>query len=244
MYKIYKIDLSDNSTNYDLYNEDTDYINESNAVLKNIIEQFPRLTIENGIIYTDSIQPIYIINPANSKVIVIIDTTDNTLSLDNTDALLLITRKEIFFKTWWQEGKTIRYYVTELLPNNNTLIITPDNIKQWISSLRSNILWFIPLILYPINIFITFVYNALRIFFYTTCGIIIIKLKKLNFSYTGILRTQTIAAAPYIISYNILLPTITYFLPIKLLNYILLLISIGYSMFAFKAILDLKETKD
>ncbi|AIL65137.1 hypothetical protein NOVO_03755 [Rickettsiales bacterium Ac37b] len=242
VYKVYTIDLSNIPYNYNIDDEDTSSINESNAILKNIIEQFPKITIENGIIYTNSREPIYIINPANSKVIAIIDTTEHISSLAGTDALLLITRKEIMFKAWWQEGKTIRYYITELLPNNNTVIVTPDNIKLWISSLRTNILWFIPFILYPINIFIAFISNLLRILFYTTCGMALTKIKNLNLSYPGLLRTQVLASVPYIIYYNVLLPIIAYFIPFKSIHSIFLLISIGYSIFAFKAILDLKET--
>ena len=70
-----------------------------------LIRQVPAITISDGVASADVETPYFIKDPKDGKVLAIIDFTEKYTDLENTSAVLLLTRKDLITK---QSGKETR----------------------------------------------------------------------------------------------------------------------------------------
>jgi hypothetical protein len=169
-----------------------------NSFLRDVIQQVPLITIQNGIAVTESLEPIFIYDPYTKNPLIIIDTTGQTTSLNNSRAIMLLTRKEIFIKPWWGEQKVIHYFVSELLGNKQFLTIDHNMLFSWIAKGRATLLWSIPLIMLPIALLAAFSFALIKAGCYAFVAQLLLKPTSISLSFKALLRLAIISTVPYV----------------------------------------------
>lgn len=82
------------------------FVDDGLTALKPYIAQLPTITINQGDVSIDKAEPFLIKNPKNDEVVAIIDTTGQYTTLDNTTALVLLSKNKLLM----QHGTTAKEY--------------------------------------------------------------------------------------------------------------------------------------
>ncbi len=194
------------------------------------LEQFPTITIDNGRASIDQPQPYYIKAPDSNDVIAIIDTTGEIQSLDNTDALILMTQTQLIHRESDTVTKTF-----DLAQIEGHHVLDKDTIQGFLSFFKA---LFFP-IAFIFLLFGSFLYRIIQALIYAAIGLLFASLCNANLSYAALLRVAVVAVTPCIIV-NTVLELTTVNLPWAFLWYFLA--ALGYLLFGVNAISQAQET--
>jgi hypothetical protein len=187
-----------------------------------IVRQVPVITIDKGEVSIDGEMPYIITEPESDEPFIIIDTTGEYASLENTPARVLITKKELIMKKSPSETRTFDLSDIEYLK------IDRQTVYGWIETFRD---WF-AFLLYPFLVIGSYVYRILQVLLYAAIGIAVARNMAVTLDYQSLLSLAIIADTPAIIV-NALYNYGDIALPFWWL--ICFMISMGYLIFGIKA---------
>jgi len=194
-----------------------------------IVNQVPEITITDGQVSIEEPQPYYIIDPDSNEPLVIIDTTGQIESLDDMDALCLLTGNKIIIEKSEFESTTFD------LSGVEEFAVDSERITGWLHTARK----FLAVVMYPLALLGSYVYRIVQALIYAVIGLLFASLCKTTLSYTALIRLAVAAVTPCIIVGTILSLTdssIPWFLyPMA---------ALAYLFFAIKSIAGIAEVHE
>ena len=186
-----------------------------------IIRQIPEITIQNGKVSVEGPQPHFINDPETGKPLMIIDTTGQYTSLENTGAGILLTKNKLIVKRNARETRIID------LSDVEGFYVDQNRVSGWVSAVRD---WF-AIIALPFALIGSYIYRVVQVLIYAAIGILFTKITKSTLDYQVLLRLTSIAITPVIIlnTLQILLG-----LSIPFFGLLCFLIAMGYLFYAVK----------
>lgn len=198
----------------------SDFINnEAPAVVK----QVPEITITDGEVSIEEPQPYYIKAPENGDVIAVIDTTGTIESLEDANAICLLTKTNII---WRQSKFETRTFDLSQVKN---FALDSDRIMGWLHIARK----FLVITIYPFALLGSYVYRIVQALIYAAIGLLFASWCRVSLTYAALIRLAVVAVTPCVLLKTIL-GLAGVHLPYAWLIY--LLIALGYLFFGVKAI--------
>ena len=154
-----------------------------------IVKQVPVITISNGEVSIDDDMPYIIVEPEKDDPFIIIDTTGEYYSLDNTPARVLITRTELIMKKSPSETRIFDLSEIEYLK------IDRQTVYGWVETFRD---WF-AFLLYPFLVVASYIYRIAQVLLYAAIGLIIAKNLEVALDYQSLISLAIVADTPAII---------------------------------------------
>ena len=185
-----------------------------------IVEQVPPIMISNGEVSIDEPEP-YFIKDTDGAVM-IIDTTGQFTSLNETEARILLMKTKIIIRESQTETRIID------LSQVNNLLIDQSLINSWLEVLRD---WF-AIVIYPFAVLFSFVYRVVQALIYAAIGILMAKMLRTALTYQSLISLAIVAITP-----ALFLDTILNFMYMAgpFWNLISFIISMGLLFYAVKA---------
>lgn len=193
-----------------------------------VVEQVPEITIIDGEASIKEPQPYYIKNPENGDILVIIDTTGTTKSLEDPNAICLVTKTEIMWRQSEVETRTFD------LSGVKSFVLDSERIMGWLHTAEKLLV----IIMYPFALLGSYVYRIIQALIYAVIGLLFASWCKVTLSYEALLRLAVVSVTPCIII-NTVLGLAGIHLPYIGLLY--LLIALAYLLFGVKAISQTQE---
>ena len=188
-----------------------------------IINQVPKVTITRGEVSVDAPVPYIIIEPKTGAQLMVIDTSGRIASPNQTPALVLLTKKQLFVKKQ-RQAETRIYDLSSI----ESLTIDRERVNGWAEAFRK---WF-AFAAYPFTVIGLFIYRLVQMLIYALIGMLFAKIVKANLEYVTLIRLAAVSITPVIIlnaARRMLDISIPY---VGLLSF---LIAMGYLFFAVKA---------
>ncbi|MFB0524549.1 MAG: DUF1189 domain-containing protein [Phycisphaerae bacterium] len=159
-----------------------------------LIDQVPRITITDGQVSIDEPQPYYIKAPDSNDVLVVVDTTGTIQSLDDTKAIVLLTKT----KVTWRQGKmeTRTFDLTQV----KHFVLDKDRIMGWLDIIKK----YLVLALYPFAVLASYIFRIIQALIYGAIGLLFATWCRVKLSYAALLRLAVVAVTPCIIVRTIL----------------------------------------
>lgn len=184
------------------------------------IKQIPRITIRKGELSTDVTTP-YFIRAEDGTPLVIIDTTGQYQSLDDTKAYVLLTKNKVLAR---DERKTSIYDLSSL----DSFDFDRTRAESWLQTART---WLVP-IFFPLAVLFSFIFRAVQILIYAAIGLLFTRMLNANLSYLTLMRLAAVALTPVL-----LLNLLFEFMPFRVPGWWLIgtLIGLGYLFFGVRS---------
>ncbi len=155
-----------------------------------IVNQIPKITITKGEVSVDVPVPYYIIDPKSGEQIVAIDTSGQITSLDQTKAVVLLTKKNLIMRQQ-HRGETRIFDLSAI----QSLTLDRDSVMGWVQAFKK---WF-PLIAYPFAVAGSFVYRIIQVLIYALIGMLFASILKTTLDYAALVRLSVIAITPVVL---------------------------------------------
>lgn len=187
-----------------------------------VIEQVPEITIVNGEVSMKEPQPYYIRVPEDGNTMAIIDTTGTIKSLEDPNAICLLTKNKVM---WRQSKFEIRTYDLSQVEN---FVLDSDRIMGWLHTAKK----FLAIAIYPLAVLGSYVYRIVQALIYAAIGLLFALLCKVKLSYAALLRLAIVAVTPCII-----VSTVLYLAGVRLpyAGLFYLVVALGYLFYGVKA---------
>ncbi len=149
--------------------------------------KMPDIRIEDGVLSADVEQPHLITTEEDGREIpfIMIDTTGEISSLEETDAMLLVTATDMHNR---KQGRVQSF-------RNLTLDLTQENVRRWVGIAR---IWAVP-VLTTVAFFGSFAYRIIVALIYSLLALLISNSMRTRLTYAGCLRIAVMAMVPVII---------------------------------------------
>lgn len=154
-----------------------------------ILSQFPEITIIDGEASIKEMQPYYIDDLKSGEHIAVIDTKGTINSLDQTEAVILLTKTSVIFEKNKIETRTFD------LSEVGDIVIDRTLLSNWIEAAKS---WF-AVFMYPFALAGSYFYRIIQMLIYAAIGLLFASINKTELEYTQLLRLSVVAATPGII---------------------------------------------
>ena len=154
-----------------------------------ITSQIPQISIIKGEASADVTQPYKIIDPDNGKVLVLIDTTSEAVSLEGSGAQSILKKNEVIFKKNDVETRIISLKKIEKFTLNQ------QKVSGWLTLFRK----YCAVVFFPFAVLWSFIFRILQILVYAAIGIVFMKWCKGSESYQTLIRLSVMAVSPVII---------------------------------------------
>lgn len=214
-------------SNYSLEQQEKPNVNQ---VLSQLIAQVPTITIKNGEASITEAEPYTIYLPENKRPFAIIDSMGSYVSLDKTDASILLTKTQLFYRK--DKHHIESYYLNELTKDD--WVIDANTIVEWARYLKKTLLWMLPLVVFPLFIAISFLYIALRSLIFGGIGMVIGNVMDINdLKFKDYFRIAAFASTPIIVI-NLVLLVLPVFQASLVLDVLIFAVGIAYVYFAVK----------
>jgi len=189
-----------------------------------VVEQVPEITITDGEVSIKEPQPYYIRIPkcGGGDILAIIDTTGTIKSLEDPNAICLLTKTNIMWRQGEFEIRTID------LSEVKNFALDSERIMGWLNIARK----FLVIIIYPFALLGSYLYRIVQALIYAAIGLLFASWCKVTLSYTALLRLAVVAVTPCVII-NTILGLAGIHLPYIGLLY--LLVALAYLLFGVKA---------
>lgn len=158
-------------------------------VASQVISQVPAISITGGNASIKESQPYSIKDPETGKDMIIIDTTGNTISLDNSEAKVLIKKTECIFKKDEFESKTFSFEKFGDFTLNQDLLNKLANIVKK----------FMAAVLFPFVVLGAFIFRIVQTLIYGAIGMLFALMHKSKMPYVTAIRLTVVAVTPCII---------------------------------------------
>ncbi|UCF00209.1 MAG: DUF1189 family protein [Planctomycetota bacterium] len=185
-----------------------------------VVEQVPEITITDGEVSIKEPQPYYITNPENGHILAILDTTDTINSLEDTDALCLVTKNSVIYRKDKFQTQTIDLTKVE------NFALDSARITGWLNTTKK----FFVITIYPFALLGSYCYRIVQALIYAAIGLLFAYWCKATLSYKTLIRLAIVAVTPCIIVGTVLGLVGVYLPPL-----VYLLVALAYLFFAVKA---------
>lgn len=193
-----------------------------------ITAQIPKVTIRDGKVSTDVTTPYFINDPDDGTPMMIIDTTGEYETLDDTPAKLLLTKSKLILRT----ARDTRTYD---LSGVQSFDVDRQRVEGWLSASKT---WLAP-VAYPVLLLTSFVLRAIQVLIYALIGLLFARMLNASLNYKTLMRLAAVAITPVLVL-NLLLEFIPVGIPVWWL--IGTVIGLGYLFFAVKSNSDIAVT--
>jgi hypothetical protein len=153
------------------------------------ISQIPPIKIIKGEASSDVIQPYKIIEHNSGKVLALIDTTGKTVSLEGTEAKVVLTKTEFIIK---KDDVETRVFSLKKIDH---FVLDKQSVSSWLKLFRN----YGALVLFPFFAIGSFVFRIMQLLIYAVIGLLFTKICKAKHSYQTLLRLSVMAITPVII---------------------------------------------
>jgi Protein of unknown function (DUF1189) len=193
-----------------------------------ILSQFPEITINDGQASIVESQPYYISDPETGRHIAVIDTTGTINSLDETEAIFLLTRNNFIFDRNKVETRSLD--LSEL----DNMVLDRSILSSWFETVKSYFAAF----MYPFLLVGSFLYRIIQMFIYAAIGMLFVAICKAELDYTQLLRLSVLAVTP-----SIIIKTILWLSEVRLpfSGLMFFILTMGYLYLGIKATTELQE---
>ncbi len=158
-----------------------------------VAEQFPALTLSNGRVSAEALDeeamPVKIYDPADGRLLALIDTSGKTGTLAGTEAYLLITGRRMFLRL--DEGEE---QVVDLSRMEDTRVDS-TMLKEWIRVIRR---WFFAFLLIP-GLLFHFALRLLQAALVAVLSILPARLFETGLDFEALMRLAAAALTPAIL---------------------------------------------
>jgi len=152
--------------------------------LPQIIEPMPEIRIQDGVAEVDAEQPFVL--EVGGAPLAIFDTTGKVVSLENTDAVLLLTRSTLMFRGLGGQP-------TEApLSDFGTLTVNREQINAGAEAFAAAV----PLLAYPVLAFAGYLYRAFQMLAFGMLARIILLARSHPMNFDAILRLTAVSLTP------------------------------------------------
>ena len=186
-----------------------------------MVSQVPTITFADGQASIDEPQPYFIVAPDSNEVLCVIDTTGTITSLDQTDAMFLLTKTEIIYKE--NDYKTESYEFSDF----DDFVLSQDEINKWISVIKT---WVTPIFCF-FAVIGSYIFRMIQALIYGAIGLLFVNWCKSTHSYASVVRLAVVAVTPVIIVKTILSIAEVHIPFSGILGF---LVTMGYLYFAIK----------
>ena len=197
----------------------TDFVNNEAPTF---VEQLPEITITNGEVSISEPQPYYIKDPESGDVLAIIDTTGTVESLEDSDALCLLTKTKIMWRK--SEAETQIYDLSKV----KHFVLNSERVMGWLHIVSK----FFVIIISPFALLGSYLIRIVQALIYAAVGLLFALWCKVALSYATLLRLAVVAMTPCLLARTIL-DIADIHLPYATL--ISLVVTLAYLFFAVKA---------
>ena len=199
--------------------------------LPDVCVQIPTVTITDGELSIDKPEPYIISDPDKGMPMMIIDTTGEHTSLDDSEAICLVTQTEIFVQS--NPNKIEVYSLKEI----DSLELNRDIVEGWLSKLTP----IVKGVIYPVGLFGSFMFRLMQALFFAIVGLIIGSCIGQELPFGAYMRMAVVAMTPSMICKTVLF-AIGISIPFMSLLYVLSVV--GLLIYALKATKRLKVLDD
>ncbi len=154
-----------------------------------MLSQFPAITIINGQASIEESQPYFIRDPETSENIAVIDTTGTINSLDDTEAVILLTRTHVMVEK--NDIETRTFDLSEV----GDIIIDRELLSVFVEATKS----YLPVVIYPFALVGSYFYRIIQVLIYALIGLLFASILKTELDYPQLLRLSVVAITPGII---------------------------------------------
>ena len=155
---------------------------------ESFIRQIPVIDIRDGTATANVETPYFIKNPKNGKVLAIIDFSGQYTTLDNTSAVVLLTRHEVVTR---RSGREVRAYS---LAGVKQFTIDQVRLRHWLHLI---VTWFVVLIT-PFVVAFAFAFHICQALFYAGLGMAFANGYHVKLGFNSLLRIACVALTPVI----------------------------------------------
>jgi len=193
-----------------------------------ITSQIPKITIRNGKVSTDVATPYFINDPADGTPMMIIDTTGEYETLDDTPARLLLTKSKLIVRT---ERDTRTYDLSGV----QSFDVDRQSVEGWLTTSKT---WFTP-VAYPVLLIGSLVFRVIQVLIYALIGLLFARMLNASLNYKTLMRLAAVALTPVLVL-NLMLE----FIPLRIPVWWLIgtVVGLGYLFFAVKSNRDIPVT--
>ena len=197
----------------------SDFISEE---APKFVNQLPTVRISKGYASVTVPQPYIIKDPDKGDPVMIIDTTGQTTSLDNSQAIILLTKTQLIVKDRLQGSRKLDLSEMDDITIDKTLVY------DWLESFTE---WF-AILLYPFAVLFSFAFRSGQAAIYALIGFLFSRVMKVGLDYGIIIKLAAISLTPVIVLNTL---TIFFRIPIPSATFANALIAAGYLIFAIRS---------
>jgi len=189
------------------------------------VSQIPAITITNGEVSTDVETPHFIRDPDTDKAWAIIDLTGEYTSLEDTEAAVLLTRRQVLMKRMRGTIEETRGFDLSTI---ESFSVTRADIQGWLEAAK---VW-LAIVFYPFAVVFSFIYRIVQALIYALIGLLIARSLEVTLDYGTLLRLAVVAVTPVIILGTVLSVGSVRVPALWLISFA---VAMGYLTFAIKA---------
>ena len=153
------------------------------------ISQFPVVTFSNGKASTDQDEPYFIKDPISGEDIIIIDTTGQISSLNDTRAVMLLTETNLIIKK--NDRETQVFALSEI----EDFRFDQEAVYGWVRIVQK---W-LAVVFFPFLVLGSFVYRLVQVLIYGVVGILFANILKTDVDFQSLLGITIMAITPVVI---------------------------------------------
>ena len=185
-----------------------------------LTKQIPAITISKGKVSTDVQTPYFINNPHEGTPLMIIDTSGQYETLDNTSAEILLTRSKVLMR---DHAATKVYDLSGV----QSFYVDRAKVEEWLALAGR---WF-ALVAYPVLVICSFIFRGVQVLVYALVGLLFTRLLNVKLNYQTLMRLAAVTLTPVL-----LLDLFLEFVPLRIPLFWLLgvCIALGYLFLAVK----------
>lgn len=154
-----------------------------------VLEQIPAVQIRDGKVSVDAPEPYVVKLPESKKTLLVIDTTGEIASLDDTDAIMLVTETKLYTRNSPHEIRT--YDLGQI----RRFDLDKDRVAGWVDVVRR---WFF-VVAFPVLLVGSYVYRILQALVYGVIALAFGSGMRARLTYADTLRLAVVAVTPVIV---------------------------------------------
>jgi len=186
------------------------------------ISQFPAVTFSNGKASIDQDEPYFIKDPNSGEDIIIIDTTGQINSLNDTNAVMLLTETKLIIKK--SDRQTQVFALSEI----EDFRLDKNVVYGWLRIVQK---W-LAVIFFPFFVLGSFVYRLVQVLIYGIIGMLFASILKTDIEFQSLISITIMAITPVVILDTFMGPPS---ISAVLWRFVCFLISMGFLFYGIKS---------
>ena len=186
------------------------------------ISQFPAVTFSNGKASTDQNEPYFIKDPRSGEDIIIVDTTGQINSLNDTSAVMLLTETKLIIKK--SDRETQVFTLSEI----EDFRFDQDVVYGWLRIVQK---W-LAVVFFPFLVLGSFLYRLVQVLIYGIVGMLFANILKTDIEFQSLISIAIMAITPVVILDTFMGPP---GISAVFWRFVCFLISMGFLFFGIKA---------